>query len=109
MSFLLRKVFERLRPDSARFPPKNKEQSESAIAVCVVLFGALVCDLDGLLLDLSLLYLSEMRCSVHSFVIVLIEVAVSVSDEGAPPLPVESELVLSEGDVFPVTSTCCPR
>ncbi len=26
-----------------------------------------------------------MGCSVHSFVIVLIEVAVSVSDEGAPP------------------------
>jgi hypothetical protein len=35
-----------------------------------------------------------MRCSVHSLVIVLIAVAVNVSDEGAPPLPVESELVL---------------
>jgi hypothetical protein len=35
-----------------------------------------------------------MRYSVHSLVIVLIAVAVNVSDEGAPPLPVESELVL---------------
>jgi hypothetical protein len=58
---------------------------------------------------LSYFTLSEMRCSVHSFVIVLIEVAVNVSDEGAPPLPVESELVLSECEVFPVRRRGLPR
>jgi hypothetical protein len=44
----------------------------------------------------------------HSFAIVLIEVMVKATDAG-PVLAGVEELVLSEGDSFPVTSTCCPR
>jgi hypothetical protein len=54
-------------------------------------------------------YLSETRCSMQSFETVLIELTVRVTDDGAPPFAKASELVLSEGDVFPVTSTFCPR
>ena len=50
----------------------------------------------------------ETNYSVHSFAMVLIEVTVSVTDEGARPSK-ESELVRNEGDVVPVTCTCCPR
>jgi hypothetical protein len=39
---------------------------------------------------------------------VLIEVMVKAT-EAAPVLVEELELVLSDGDSFPVTSTCCPR
>jgi hypothetical protein len=53
-------------------------------------------------------YLSDTSCSVHSFVIVLIEVTVIVTGEGTRPAK-KSELVLNEGDFLPVTSTCCPR
>jgi hypothetical protein len=44
----------------------------------------------------------------HSFAIVLIEVMVKATDAG-PVLAGVEELVLSEGDSFPVISTCCPR
>jgi hypothetical protein len=50
----------------------------------------------------------ETNYSVHSFATVLIVVTVSVTDEGARPSK-ESELVRKEGDVVPVTCTCCPR
>jgi hypothetical protein len=40
---------------------------------------------------------------------VLIEVMVNVTEAGEPILAEVSELVLNEGDSFPVTSTCCPR
>jgi len=44
----------------------------------------------------------------HCFSMVLIEVMVKAT-EAAPVLVEELELVLSDGDSFPVTSTCCPR
>jgi len=44
----------------------------------------------------------------HCFSMVLIEVMFRATD-GEPILPEGLELVLSEGDSFPVTSTCCPR
>ena len=44
----------------------------------------------------------------HLFSMVLIEVMVKATD-GNPTLPGELELVLIDGDSFPVTSTCCPR
>lgn len=50
----------------------------------------------------------ETNYSVHSFATVLIVVTVRVTDEGARPSK-ESELVRNEGDVVPVTCTCCPR
>jgi hypothetical protein len=53
-------------------------------------------------------YSSETSCSVHSFVIVLIEVTVIVTGEGTRSAR-KSELVLNEGASLPVTSTCCPR
>jgi hypothetical protein len=40
---------------------------------------------------------------------VVIDVMVNVTGEGEPLLAEVSELVLIEGDSFPVTSTCCPR
>ena len=48
-------------------------------------------------------------CAMHSFAIVLIEVTVIVTEAGEPNLAKASELVLSEGDSVPVTSTRCPR
>ena len=39
---------------------------------------------------------------------VLIEVMIKASEAG-PVLAEELELILSEGESFPVTSTCCPR
>jgi hypothetical protein len=44
----------------------------------------------------------------HSFSIVLIEVMIKATEAG-PVLAEELELILSEGDSFPVASTCCPR
>jgi len=38
----------------------------------------------------------------------LIEVMVNVTEDGEPILAEVSELVLSEGDVVPITSTRCP-
>jgi hypothetical protein len=38
---------------------------------------------------------------------VLIEVMVKATDDD-PTLPDGLELVLSDGDSFPITSTCCP-
>jgi hypothetical protein len=40
---------------------------------------------------------------------VLIEVTVNVTEAGEPILAEVSELVLSDGDSVPVTSTRCPR
>jgi hypothetical protein len=40
---------------------------------------------------------------------VLIEVMVSVTGEGEPARAELSELVLIDGDSFPITSTRCPR
>jgi hypothetical protein len=40
---------------------------------------------------------------------VLIEVTVNVTEAAEPILAEVSELVLIEGDSFPVTSTRCPR
>jgi hypothetical protein len=44
----------------------------------------------------------------HRFSMVLIEVMVKATDAD-PVLPVGLELVLIDGESFPVTSTCCPR
>jgi len=44
----------------------------------------------------------------HRFSMVLIEVIVNATD-GDPSLPDGLELVLNDGDSFPITSTCCPR
>ena len=44
-------------------------------------------------------------CAGHSLSIVLIELIVSVTGEGDPDLADVSELVLSDGDCFPVIST----
>jgi hypothetical protein len=44
----------------------------------------------------------------HRFSMVLIEVMVNATDDD-PTLPDGLELVLSDGDSFPITSTCCPR
>ena len=54
-------------------------------------------------------YCLEICCAGHSFSMVLIEVMVNVTEDGEPVLAKASELVLIEGDSFPVTSTCCPR
>jgi hypothetical protein len=40
---------------------------------------------------------------------VLIEIMVNVAEAGEPVLAEVSELVLSDGDSFPVTSTRCPK
>ena len=44
----------------------------------------------------------------HRFSMVLIEVMVKATD-GEPGLPEGLELVLKEGDSFPITATCCPK
>ena len=47
-------------------------------------------------------------CTEHSFSMVLIEVMVKAT-EAELVLAKVLELVLREGDSFPITSTCCPR
>lgn len=44
----------------------------------------------------------------HRLSMVLIEVMVKATDDD-PTLPDGLELVLNDGESFPVTSTCCPR
>lgn len=46
---------------------------------------------------------------MHAFATVLMEVIVNVTEDAEPVFVKESELVLIEGDSFPVTSTRCPR
>ena len=46
---------------------------------------------------------------MHSLSMVLIEVIINVTEAGEPILAEVSELVLSDGDSVPVTSTRCHR